>query len=359
MININKSIKIALATLIFSAISVSAADILPSKTALKLTDLSPDTDSDRISWNKLDETLGKTPDFPKNTELGAIVKTQGIEFWQNISKGYKYMSQKMGVKLILNAAPNEEDPVGQMNMAEKLVTKNVDAILASPQTDVTLQLPFEEALSAKIPFINVSDAVVPQTRYFVGGIHYRNGMDVADWFLNKYPNGGNVAVIEGLPLVYATTQRSRGFINTLKKNHNFSVVAKVCGNWLYDDAKHATEQILKDHPEIIGIYCHNDMMALGAVETLKKHDLLGKIAVFGTDGIEPAYASIAKGELTGTVDSFPEVTGAIAVEVTARILAKQKVPRVVVTPQKLITKENVANYKNRDIKYLIKELSKN
>ena len=349
MKNLKNGLKVFVTSLVLTSFTAFGAQI---------SDLSPDTEADRISWIKLEQKYGKAPDFPKNTVIGAIAKTKDIEFWQNIGKGYKFMADKMGIQLDYIAAKNEDDPLGQLNIAETLLAKNVTAILASPQTNVTLQLPFEESLRAKIPFVNVSDAVVPQTRYFVGGMHYRNGMDIAEWFLDKYPEGGEVAVIEGLPLVYATTQRSRGFVNTLKKNHAFKVVEKVCGNWLFEDAEKLCEQIVKDHPDIIGIYCHNDIMALGAVEGLKKMDKLGKIVVFGTDGIASAYESIEKGELTGTVDSFPEVTGAIAVQVVARILKGQKIPRVVVTPQRLITRDNYKTFKNRDIEFLMSELSK-
>ncbi|MDY6421366.1 MAG: substrate-binding domain-containing protein [Succinivibrio dextrinosolvens] len=349
MKNLKTGLKLFVSSLVFTSLTAFSAE---------LADLSPDTEADRISWIKLEQKYGKAPDFPKDAFIGAIVKTKDIPFWDNIDKGYMFMAQKMGVKLECQAAKDEEDPIGQLDIAETLLAKKVTAILASPQTDVTLQLPFEEALGAKIPFINVSDAVVPQTRYFVGGMHYRNGMDVAEWFLEKYPKGGEVAVIEGLPLVYATTQRSRGFINTLKKNHEFKVVEQVCGNWAFDDAKKLTEEIVSKHPNIIGIYCHNDVMALGAVEALKKKGRLGSIPVFGTDGIAQAYESIEKGELTGTVDSFPEVTGAIAVQVAARILKGQSIPRVVVTPQQLITKDNFKTFQNRDIDFLMKELAR-
>src|ERR1700678_3819581 len=86
-------------------------------------------------------------------------------------------------------------------------------------------------------------------------------------------------------------------------------------------------------------------MALGVVEAVKNADLLGKVAVFGTDGISDAYASIRAGELTGTVDSFPVLTGEVALETALRIVAKQNLPRVVATPQALITKDNVERYK--------------
>jgi len=80
-------------------------------------------------------------------------------------------------------------------------------------------------------------------------------------------------------------------------------------------------------------------MALGVVEAVKAAGKLNQIAVIGTDGISDAYKSIKDGELTATVDSFPVLTGEVAMEV-----ALQKLPRVVATPQALVTKENVARY---------------
>ena len=63
--------------------------------------------------------------------------------------------------------------------------------------------------------------------------------------------------------------------------------------------------------------------------------------IIGTDGISDAYKAIKSGDLTGTVDSYPNLTGQVAVDVAIRLLAKQKVPRAVYTPVKLITSANV------------------
>ena len=90
-------------------------------------------------------------------------------------------------------------------------------------------------------------------------------------------------------------------------------------------------------------------MALGVVEAVKAAGLQDKIAVFGTDGVSDAYAAIRAGDLTGTVDSFPVLTGEIALEVALRLLAGQDLPRVVATPQALITKDNVETYATTDM----------
>ena len=85
-------------------------------------------------------------------------------------------------------------------------------------------------------------------------------------------------------------------------------------------------------------------MALGVVEAVKAAGKLGEIAVIGTDGISDAYASIEAGELTGTIDSFPVLTGEIAMEVALRLVNGDDLPRVVATPQALITSDNIKQF---------------
>ena len=230
-----------------------------------------------------------------------------------------------------------------------MITQGDSVLLISPQTNTNLEPVLGEAKTAGIPVVNVNDAVIPSVAHYVGNVQRDNGVRVAKWFLANRPQGGKVAVIEGQAGVYAATQRTDGFKSTIATNDKFQVVASIPGNWdrqlSYDDAT----TILQQHPDLIGFYCNNDGMALGVVEAVKNAGLLGKVAVFGTDGISDAYASIRAGELTGTVDSFPILTGEVAMEAALRMLAKQSLPRVVATPQALITKDNVDRYNGKGV----------
>ena len=98
-------------------------------------------------------------------------------------------------------------------------------------------------------------------------------------------------------------------------------------------------------------------MALGVVEAVKAAGAQDKVVVFGTDGISDAYASVRAGELTGTVDSFPVLTGEVAMEVALRLMAEQDLPRVVATPQALITADNIETYATDDMTALRQALT--
>src|SRR5690606_33554051 len=138
-----------------------------------------------------------------------------------------------------------------------------------------------------------------------------------------------VAVIEGQAGVYAAGQRTDGFITTLEEEGEakFEVVASVPGDWDRQKAYDQAATILLQHPDLIGFYCNNDTMALGVVEAVKAEGLLDSVVTIGTDGISADYESIIAGELKGTVDPFPVLTGEVAMEVALRLLGGQDLPR--------------------------------
>jgi ribose transport system substrate-binding protein len=317
--------------------------------AQDLKPLNSDSEPDRIDWSQLEAKFGPFPKMAAGTKVGAVSKTLTNEYWRSLGEGYQNFGKKVGVPVSYQAAQNEGDQVGQLSIAETMITQGDSVLLVSPQTNSNLEPAMGEAKTAGIPVVNVNDAVIPTATHYVGNVQRDNGVRVAKWFLANRPQGGKVAVIEGQAGVYAATQRTEGFKSTIATNNKFQVVASIPGNWdrqlSYDDAT----TILQQHPDLIGFYCNNDGMALGVVEAVKNAGLLGKVAVFGTDGISDAYASVRAGELTGTVDSFPVLTGEVAMEAALRIVAKQPLPRVVATPQALITKENVDRYNGKGV----------
>jgi ribose transport system substrate-binding protein len=250
----------------------------------------------------------------------------------------------VGVEVQAQGPQNEQDQLGQLSLAQNMLGQHYNALLLSPQTDSNLQPVLEDARKQNVPVVDVDDAVMPDAEHFVGNVQSENGVGAARWFIEHHPQGGKVAVIEGIAGSYAAKYRTAGFVDTLKKTGKFEVVASVPGNWDRQKSYEAASTLLDQHPDLIGFYCNNDGMALGVLEAVKSAGSLGKVAVIGTDGWSDALKSIHDGELTGTIDSFPEVTGEIAVDVAIRLISGQQLPRVVTTPQALITKDNYDHY---------------
>jgi ribose transport system substrate-binding protein len=319
--------------------------LLTAVRAEGLKALNSDSEPDRMDWSQLDAKFGPQPKIEPGLSVGAVAKALSNEYWRSLGEGYAKEANVAGVAVDLQAGQGEADQLGQLAIAENMLVKGYKILLVSPQTDANLQPAVESAEKAGVPVINVNDAVIPSAKHYIGNVQRDNGVRAARWFIKNRPDGGKVAVIEGMAGVYAAVQRTAGFKETLAKDGpKFAVVASVPGNWDRQLSYDAATNIIQKNSDLVGFYCNNDGMALGVVEAVKAAGKLKQIAVIGTDGISDAYQSIKAGELTATVDSFPVLTGEVAMEVALRLHAGQKLPRVVATPQALVTKENVARY---------------
>jgi ribose transport system substrate-binding protein len=303
---------------------------------------SPDTEPDAINYTQLVKKLGAAPAPQRPYRLGAIMKYLGNPYWQTLADGMAHQVNALGLTLDVRAAASESDPQGQAVMMRALIDTQPDALFISPQSDTNLAEEVALARKKGIVLINVDDAVLPDAEHFVGPNQYENGIRAARYLMHQYPQGGAIALIKGLTGVYAVTQRSQGLLDTLDPSR-YPVVAIEHGDWDLQKTLDLTKPILQQHPNLIGIYCNNDVMALGATEAVRLSNKITQIAVIGTDGIAPAYASIQQGNMRATVDSFPFETGMVAVDVAVRLLQKQPVPKVVYSPQNLIARENLAS----------------
>ena len=75
------------------------------------------------------------------------------------------------------------------------------------------------------------------------------------------------------------------------------------GNWT---SYAVATQLLKDHPEVNGIFAINDPSALGAVLALEQVGKVGQVKVIGFDAQPKGRQAIKEGEIPGaTRPNFP------------------------------------------------------
>lgn len=194
-------------------------------------------------------------------------RTLTNEYWRSLGEGYVKADKRFGVTVDLQAAQSEGDQLGQLAIAENMLTRGYKMLLVSPQTDANLAPAVEAAGKANVPVIKVNDAVIPTARNYVGNVQKDNGMRAAKWFIANRAEGGNVAVIEGMAGVYAAVQRTAGFKETIANDGpKLSVVGSVPGNWNRQLSYDAATDIIQKSLDIAGFYCNNDGMALGVVD---------------------------------------------------------------------------------------------
>lgn len=306
----------------------------------------PDTETDTISYDKLEEEYGPLSDLelPEDISIGGILKNQANEFWLALGDGMETTAEENGATIDIQATRTETDTAGQLSIAETMLQNQYSALILSPLTNECLDTAVATAKESGIPIVNANCEYVADADVFVGGLQIEIGHKAADYIAEKIGESGKVAIIEGVSGTFTSIQRVNGFNEQIANYPDIEVVASVPGDYEMEKGMNVATDILTQNDDIAAIYCCNDNMALGAVEALRSAGRLGEVVVIGVDGTGDAYNSIHAGELTATVDQFPDINGQVAVEVALRLLAGQEINRVVSTPIEVVDADNAADF---------------
>lgn len=304
----------------------------------------PDTETDTIPYSELEAKFGPVPKLDTKVSIGSILKNNANEFWLMLAEGMKKAANDFNAEIDIQATRTETDTAGQLSIAETMIQNKYNALILSPLTNDNLNPAVQVAKSDGIPIINCNCEYIADCDTFVGGLQIEIGRKAADYIAEKIGGKGKVAIIEGVPGTFTSIQRVAGFLERIAQYPEIEVVASQPADYEVEKGMNVASNILTTTPDLAAFYCCNDNMALGAVEALRAANLLGKVVVLGVDGTGDAYKSIKAGELTATVDQFPEKNGYAVVEVAIRILGGQKLPKVVSTPIEVIDANNMAEF---------------
>ena len=234
----------------------------------------------------------------------------------------------------------------QTSQVDNFITQKVDLLLISPFEAAPITPAVKRAMDAGIPVIELDRKTVgdPGKDYtaFIGGDNYKIAKAAGEYTAKTLlPEGGDVAVLEGLPSSTPAVERLNGFKDGVKGNDKIKVVAEQAADWLPDKAQTAFSAMLQANPDIKMVYASNDMMAAGALLAAKG---AGKtIKIIGTDGLPgPAGGidAVAKGDWSAT---FTYPTGAQqAIDMAKSVLldCASSVPTTVTVDTTAITPEN-------------------
>src|SRR5918997_120650 len=112
--------------------SWALALMLSSAHAQDLPPLNSDTEADRMDWSELQSKFGDVSAAPEGTRIGGVSKTLTNEYWRSLGEGYQHVADQYGVEFTYQAAQSEGDQLGQLSIAETLISQGFNALLVSP-----------------------------------------------------------------------------------------------------------------------------------------------------------------------------------------------------------------------------------
>ena len=100
-------------------------------------------------------------------------------------------------------------------------------------------------------------------------------------------------------------------------------------------------EALAAHPDIRGVFGHNDQLALGALDAIAEHGRDGQVVVVGFDGTPEGLVAVHRGQLSATVYRSTYVVGRTTVDMALRAARGEQLPPEIQTDVTLITAANI------------------
>ena len=183
------------------------------------------------------------------------------------------------------ASANDNDRL-QKQQIEQFIKEGVNLLIVSPNQIHTISSVIDKAYDAGIPVI-LFDRKTDSRKYtaFIGADNYEAGYEIGYFIGQQLEGKGNIAEICGLQASSPAIERNRGFMDALKNYPDIKVVARGYGDWIKESGVTAMDSILVQSKESFQyVFAQNDRMALGALQSIKKHKVKG-IKIVGIDAL--------------------------------------------------------------------------
>jgi ribose transport system substrate-binding protein len=276
-------------------------------------------------------------------KIGFAVSTLANPFFVSLRDGAQKKASSAGYDLLV--ADAQDDNAKQADQIGNFITQKVDVLIVNPTDSDAVSPSIRKANGANIPVIALDrSANAGSVASFIASDNVSAGKLGAEQLIRAVPQGAKVAMLVGVPGASAARDRGQGFIAGLADSSvntkGATLVAQQVANFKRDEALNVMQNILTANPDLNGVFCQNDDMALGAVQAVKAKGLTGKVFIVGVDGIPEARAAVKAGDISADIAQRPDVMGRIGVETAQKIINKQSVPANQKVPLQVLTKEN-------------------
>ena len=248
----------------------------------------------------------------------------------------------------LKFADAQQKQENQIKAIKSFIEQGVDVIGLAPVVETGWDQVFAEAQDAGIPIILLDrTADVDESLYatFIGSDFIEEGKMAAQEMAKLIGETGKIVELEGTVGASAATDRKTGFDDEIAASYpNIEIVASQTGDFTRAQGKEVMESFLKSHKDIVGVYAHNDDMALGAIEAIKEAGLKPgvDIKVVSIDGVKAIFEAMVAGEANCTVECNP-LLGPLLFETAAKLKAGESVEKWVKSVDGVFTSDTAAD----------------
>jgi inositol transport system substrate-binding protein len=242
------------------------------------------------------------------------------------------------------------DVVKQLSQVENFISQKVDAIIVNPVDTAATQRITKAAVAAGIPLVYVNrrpdNLKLPAGVVTVASDDLEAGRMQMQYLAEKMGGKGNIVILLGDLANNSTANRTKGVKEVLTRYPGIKIEQEQTGTWLRDKGMTLVNDWLTQGREFQAVVANNDEMAIGAAMALKGAGVeKGSVLIAGVDGTPDGLNAVKKGEMAVSVfqDAKGQADGSI--DTAVKMVKKQPVEQAVWVPYRLITPENVDQFK--------------
>ena len=278
----------------------------------------------------------------KEKILAHSMSTVTINWFASQRDEVKEVCKNRGVTHWFVDGQNRADK--QISDLEDLAVKKPDIVLINTMFADAIKPGVEALQRAGIPIVVLSSPLGQGMKMdcWVSGDTKMITNECARVMAKTLNYEGTWVHIEGQPGSLINKVRGEAFLEIVNQYPKMKRIGPFIGNYVRHEALRIMEDVLQSHKEPIKmVYCHNDEMALGAVQALKEANRLQGTLVVGFDAqMEEVKSAIQKGDLflSARWPTFGREAATIACDY---LLQNKPLPAKYITPVYLATKETL------------------
>jgi len=299
------------------------------------------------------DQLQPMPKLQQGEKIGILVITLANPYWVTLKESYEKAGKELGVTVEVMAAPAENDTKSQLETLQAMVAKDYKGLIVSPIEPFNLVPGVVAANTKGIKVVNLGpginvDAIKQAGGHLDGRITVNfeeQGQKAAQYIVEKIgKEGGKVAIIQGIPGAGQSEGRTTGAKKVFESTPGIELVSIQPANWDRNTAYNITTNLLQSNPDIKGIFCCNDVMALAAADALEAAGKREGRFVFGVDFTNEAKEAIKTGKLDGSIAYSMDAYAKAGILLALKTIQGMDVPAQVNSPLAVVTKENIKEY---------------
>lgn len=279
------------------------------------------------------------PFVDEKPKVVVVLKDLNTQYFEIMKAGAEEGFQDFNIDGLVIAPRYKSKKDVQEYLLETVLKEKPDVLVISPVESPVVMSKLQKFVETGIPVLLVDTDVSLENKIsYIGTENYELGRKAGELLASELQPGDEVAIISGNFASPISGDRVRGAKSSLEEAGIKIATEKRDLPNEPSPVKNAMREILRNNPNIKGVFATTDIMALSVLEELEEQGY--KMPVIGTDGIIEMVELVEEGKLSGTVAQNPYVMGYLSAQTAMQVAKGKNVDTIIDSGVDIIIKGN-------------------